>query len=127
ITRVRIERTSERARLETAESNSALYAMLVACCLVEGDVDAAYEYTSAAKGRTFADLLGSSRFDVSSVSPEQDELYSDLEPYISLQQRIDQIERYFFRNFTLSTDDEHTLPEHISPISLINELEVLRA
>ena len=89
--RTRVERTSQRARLDLAHYNSNIYATLVSCCLHEGDVPAAFEYASSGKGRTFVDVLAESRFDLTAVKSDQAELYVDLQPYLKLRHQIDDV------------------------------------
>ena len=92
----------EGARRKLAEENAGLYARLVFCCLHEAltlspsqeegsqaDIEAAFEYAAAGKGRAFVDLLSSARVDLSMMGAENAQFQADWQTYREMRQEID--------------------------------------
>ena len=81
----------EAAKRELSAENADLYARLVACCLLDGDESAAFEFAAAAKGRAFIDLLASARFDIWAGGGDDPELAANLRRARDLRQQIDNL------------------------------------
>jgi len=98
---LRGEVAREGARRKLAEENADLYAHLVFCCLHEADtsdstekgehIEAAFEYTTAGKGRAFVDMLASARFDLFAAEADDPALAADLQAYREWRQQIDNL------------------------------------
>ena len=91
IQKTRIERTSERSRLELGAFTETLYQTLVSCCLLDADEASAFKYASASKGRTFVDMLAEARVTVDSLLLSEPNLSRDLAPYLQVRNEIDQL------------------------------------
>lgn len=108
----RIASVSQRRRLELAGYAADFYSALVACCLRDGDGDAAFRFASAAKGRTFSDVLAKGQAE-RTVALGNDRVRSeDLQPYLDLRDAMEKVRTELFSG---ETDDD-----------LYNRIELLR-
>ncbi len=105
IQNLRSEAPRQAAKRRLADDNANLYAHLVACCLREGDVVAAFQYTVAAKGRAFADTLASTRFDLRAATLNNPELAQDVQRARELRQAIDSIHAQLSSQGRITTAD----------------------
>ena len=100
----------EGAKKKLASENADLYARLVFCCLYEGDKEAAFQYTTAGKGRAFVDTLASGGFNILSAIKSNPTLANDplLQQYRLLIQEIDNL-RLTLNSDHVSADDKKRL------------------
>lgn len=85
---LRTEVTHWSSKQALATENVELYEKLVFCCLYEGDIEAAFEYAMAGKGRAFVDLLATTGVDWPDVLQAEPQLAQALQEYERLRQEI---------------------------------------
>jgi tetratricopeptide (TPR) repeat protein len=103
----------EEARRVLAEENADLYAHLVACCLLGNDIDTAFEYAAAAKGRAFIDMLAKAQIDLSQAGNEDPQLADFLERARSLGERIDAL-RFILSDKTSGSGTDGSVEQRIA-------------
>ena len=89
-----LEHSRRTERSHTGRSRFAsfaddFYRALVASCLEEDDVRAAFYYASANKGRSFADLLTGEQATLDRIRAEHPEAHVDLTSYMNVREEID--------------------------------------
>ena len=89
-------RTSQRHRLALAGYAADFYSALVACCLRDGDDDAAFRFASAAKGRTFSDVLAKGKAETAVALGDDRIRPADLQAYLDLRNAMEMVRTEFF-------------------------------
>jgi tetratricopeptide (TPR) repeat protein len=100
----------ESAKRSTSKNNTVLYMRLITCCLHEQDIDAAFMYTEAGKGRAFVDMLSSARIDIKALEAENWTLAQELRAARELRRQIDTLHTQLSRGVsTVPTMAENSL------------------
>jgi CHAT domain-containing protein len=88
---LRRETRQSSAKHTMAVENENLYAVLVAACLAKGDIDSAFTYVTASKGRSFVDSLAAAKIDLFGTGSHDPGLAADLQRIRQLQEELDTI------------------------------------
>jgi CHAT domain-containing protein/tetratricopeptide (TPR) repeat protein len=91
---IRGEASRESAKRSISAMSKGLYEHLVRTCLRLDDVEAAFTYAAAGKGRAFVDMLTSARFDLSAAAAGHPDMAADLQRARVLRQEIDNLLAY---------------------------------
>ena len=119
---MRGEASRESAKRSLSATGKGIYEHLVRTCLRLGDVEAAFTYAAAGKGRAFTDLLASARFDLSAATNTYPDLATDLQRARTLRREIDGLLDYL-------SGETQVLPigARVSPNGIENYLRELQA
>jgi CHAT domain-containing protein len=115
----RTERTSQRRHLELAGYAADFYTALVACCLDDNlrDDSAAFRFASAAKSRTFSDVLAKGKVEIAAALGDNRVRPEDLQTYL---ERRDEMETVRTKIFSVTRTDNDLIE------LLTNKIKLLR-
>jgi len=110
IQNLRKEVKRHEGKQELSVENADLYAQLVACCLHDDpkDVEAAFTYAVAGKGRAFVDALASPRLTPGDAAKDNPELAADWATAQQLWQELENIRARLTRDSESGTGQELT-------------------
>ncbi|MGW3737997.1 CHAT domain-containing protein [Streptomyces sp. NPDC005148] len=122
-----VEQKSRRDRLQLAGLMTTLYGTLVTCCLRDGDEESAFQYATAAKGRSLVDSLLAEGVDLGGLVQEQfrTNADADLAPYRRVCEDIEEAKALQFNRRTATRPGEAPDPPQSEP-SLSKKLADLR-